>query len=102
MLALIQAILPLGDEAVGQSGWSPLAPRPPARQRRAGERGGSPLWGLGKSMALEHPEHWGGLVDLAPDDPDWCASLLDELLLNDGENQVCLRRDGRRVHRLER
>ncbi|MDF5938816.1 hypothetical protein P4234_14425 [Pseudomonas aeruginosa] len=63
---------------------------------------GAPLWGLGKSMALEHPEHWGGLVDLAPDDPDWCANLLDELLLNDGENQVCLRRDGRRVHRLER
>ncbi len=25
----------------------------------------SPLWGLGKVMALEHPETWGGLVDLS-------------------------------------
>ncbi|WP_057392581.1 type I polyketide synthase [Pseudomonas aeruginosa] len=103
LLALIQAILPLGDEAVGRL-WlvtfgaqaAGLASGVPVNVA------GAPLWGLGKSMALEHPEHWGGLVDLAPDDPDWCANLLDELLLNDGENQVCLRRDGRRVHRLER
>jgi len=24
----------------------------------------APLWGLGKSLALEHPEIWGGLIDL--------------------------------------
>jgi len=72
LLALIQAILPLGDEAVGRL-WlvtfgaqaAGLASGVPVNVA------GAPLWGLGKSMALEHPEHWGGLVDLAPDDPDW-------------------------------
>ncbi len=26
----------------------------------------SPLWGLGKTCAIEHPELWGGLIDLDP------------------------------------
>lgn len=26
----------------------------------------STLWGLGRAIATEHPEHWGGLVDLEP------------------------------------
>lgn len=26
----------------------------------------APVWGLGRVMALEHPELWGGMVDLAP------------------------------------
>lgn len=26
---------------------------------------GSSLWGLGRSLSLEHPENWGGLIDLA-------------------------------------
>jgi NAD(P)-dependent dehydrogenase (short-subunit alcohol dehydrogenase family)/acyl carrier protein len=26
----------------------------------------SPIWGLGKSCAMEHPEIWGGLIDLDP------------------------------------
>ena len=31
------------------------------------EVGQAPLWGLGKVIALEHPELWGGLIDLSPD-----------------------------------
>lgn len=27
----------------------------------------APLWGLGQVFAVEHPRHWGGLVDLDPD-----------------------------------
>src|SRR3954451_14855212 len=26
----------------------------------------APLWGLGRVVALEHPDLWGGLVDLEP------------------------------------
>ena len=29
----------------------------------------SPLWGLGRVIALEHPEIWGGLIDLDPASP---------------------------------
>ncbi|MGI5459254.1 acyltransferase domain-containing protein [Streptomyces sp. CA-249302] len=39
-----------------------------------------PLWGLGKVAALEHPELWGGLLDLDPrgavDEPEQIAALL--------------------------
>ncbi|MEU6275215.1 SDR family NAD(P)-dependent oxidoreductase [Streptomyces populi] len=40
----------------------------------------APLWGLGKVAALEHPELWGGLLDLdpagEPDEPELIAGLL--------------------------
>ena len=28
----------------------------------------APLWGLGKTCAMEHPEFWGGLIDLDPEE----------------------------------
>jgi acyl transferase domain-containing protein/pimeloyl-ACP methyl ester carboxylesterase/acyl carrier protein len=36
----------------------------------------SPLWGLGKVIALEHPEVWGGLIDLDHEAP--ASSAADE------------------------
>jgi acyl transferase domain-containing protein len=59
----------------------------------------SPIWGLGKSIGMEHPELWGGLIDL-PGDLS-AAGLLTALESEDAEDQVALR-DGRRwVARLE-
>lgn len=61
----------------------------------------SPIWGLGKTASLEHPEIWGGLIDV-----DWgsaettAQSLLNEIERNDLENQVILRKEGRHVARL--
>ncbi len=58
----------------------------------------SPLWGLGRTVALEYPELWGGLIDL-PADADAEASaqlLLRELKAWAGEDQVALR-GGRRL-----
>lgn len=65
---------------------------------------GAPLWGLGRVFALEHPDRWGALVDLAPEStPDEdAAALLAEIDAGGGEDQVALRRDGRRVARLVR
>ncbi len=62
------------------------------------------LWGLGRVVALERPEIWGGLIDL---DPSWTAAaaaarLAAELAASDGEDQVCLRESGRFVARLVR
>jgi acyl transferase domain-containing protein/surfactin synthase thioesterase subunit/acyl carrier protein len=57
------------------------------------------LWGFGRTVALEHPGVWGGLIDLAAagssprDDAEMIAG---ELLGSDGENQVAFR-DGRRL-----
>ncbi|XYH95262.1 SDR family NAD(P)-dependent oxidoreductase [Sorangium sp. So ce1128] len=61
------------------------------------------LWGLGRTLSLEHPEVWGGLVDLAssPGEHD-VPALLAQVLTPDGEDHVALRPSGRFVERLVR
>jgi myxalamid-type polyketide synthase MxaC len=54
------------------------------------------LWGLGAVAANEHPDLWGGLVDLAADNPSAMAAMIwQEIGINDGEDRVAWR-DGRR------
>ncbi|NER28514.1 MAG: type I polyketide synthase [Symploca sp. SIO1C4] len=56
----------------------------------------APLWGLGKVVALEHPELWGGMLDLATDaSKDEAATLLAEIWNSDGEDHLAFR-DGKR------
>ncbi|WP_328930061.1 SDR family NAD(P)-dependent oxidoreductase [Streptomyces sp. NBC_00190] len=63
----------------------------------------SALWGFGRVAALEHPEVWGGLLDLDPDagaPDDRAGMLVAELLDGDGEDQVAFRGGRRHVARL--
>lgn len=66
----------------------------------------APLWGLGRTIALEAPALWGGLIDLPPTRRDGrgrdASALAAELLGSDGEDQVALREGGRFVARLDR
>jgi myxalamid-type polyketide synthase MxaE and MxaD len=65
----------------------------------------STLWGLGRVAALEFPELWGGLIDLAPGDAaESAARLFGELWSPDetGEDQIAWRADRRYVVRLTR
>ncbi|MFB7274810.1 type I polyketide synthase [Streptomyces sp. NPDC056244] len=59
------------------------------------------LWGLGRVVALEHPDRWGGLVDL-PDtlDARACARLTAVLAGLDGEDQLAVRTSGVYARRL--
>ncbi|MFD6960265.1 acyltransferase domain-containing protein, partial [Streptomyces venezuelae] len=61
----------------------------------------APVWGFGRVAALEHPELWGGLLDL-PADPDTLdpAALYAVLCGDGGEDQVALRRGGVHGRRL--
>ncbi|GHG48284.1 hypothetical protein GCM10017567_83600 [Amycolatopsis bullii] len=61
------------------------------------------VWGFGRSIALEHPERWGGLVDL-PADADEAAWARLRAVLADGpaEDQVAIRANGRYARRLVR
>ncbi|OLL72286.1 Malonyl CoA-acyl carrier protein transacylase [Pseudonocardia sp. Ae150A_Ps1] len=63
-------------------------------------------WGLGRSVALEHPRLWGGLVDLPAElDPrsgQRLAGVLAEKDTPDGEDQVALRASGVSGRRLVR
>ncbi len=60
----------------------------------------APVWGLGKVVALEHPEIWGGMVDLAPTPENQGAALLAEIWDSQGEDHVALRSGKRYVARL--
>lgn len=80
--------------------------------------GQAPLWGMGKTIALEHPELQCALIDLSSDiqlnpksvncsesvlrstvESD-AAALLTELMYNSTENQVALHNSNRYVARL--
>ncbi|WP_396276667.1 type I polyketide synthase [Kitasatospora xanthocidica] len=53
------------------------------------------LWGLGRAAALEHPDRWGGLVDLPEEFDGPAGDRLAALLTGaSGEDQVAVRPDG--------
>ena len=63
----------------------------------------APVWGLGRVVALEHPELSCTRVDLSLSQPlsaHQAALLVQELDAQDGEGEVALRDDGRFVARL--
>lgn len=98
LLALVQALVAVAPA---------IAPKPPrlwvvtqaATTFFASSAGlaQSSLWGLGKVIALEYPEFWGGLIDA--DEPA-AAALATHLLGESAEDQLVLRDDQRYVARL--
>jgi NAD(P)-dependent dehydrogenase (short-subunit alcohol dehydrogenase family)/acyl carrier protein len=62
----------------------------------------APLIGLGLTIAHEHPELWGALWDLDPAVPEQeeATTLVDELLSDSRELEVCFRSGQRLVPRL--
>ncbi|MET9498164.1 SDR family NAD(P)-dependent oxidoreductase [Streptomyces sp. NPDC006552] len=64
------------------------------------------VWGLGRTAALEHPQLWGGLVDLpagtdAAVPADVARRLVAALTDTSGEDQVAVRGAGTFLRRLE-
>ena len=61
------------------------------------------LWGLGRTLALEHPEIWGGIIDVDESVPAVLAArrVLAEAHAGDGEDQVVYRAGVRHVPRLQ-
>ena len=49
------------------------------------------LWGLGRTFALEHPDRWGGLIDLAGDTSDIDAQRAIAWTMSMTEDQVAWR-----------
>ena len=60
------------------------------------------LWGLGRTLALEHPEIWGGVIDVDESMPAVLAARLirEEATAGDHEDQVVYRSGSRYVPRL--
>jgi len=100
-LRAMQALLQHGEAAAGAKFWvitrgaqaveaAPAALHPEQ----------SPVWGLGRVIALEHPERWGGLIDLQNGDEAELANLVWQFQAGDGEDQIALRGSTRYVPRL--
>ncbi|MET7307227.1 MULTISPECIES: type I polyketide synthase [unclassified Streptomyces] len=53
----------------------------------------SPAWGIGRIVAAEHPDLWGGIIDLDPAEPEAFGPLL-EVLRTRPEADVIAIRDG--------
>ncbi|MFD5317157.1 type I polyketide synthase [Streptomyces sp. NPDC127098] len=61
------------------------------------------IWGAGRSIALENPEVWSGLVDLPASPEDTVIAQLSAVLgQHDAEDQIALRPAGALVRRLVR
>jgi polyketide synthase 12 len=100
-LALVQA---LGDVGIVAPLW--MLTRGAVSTGRA-DHLDNPLqamaWGLGRVVALEHPDRWGGLIDLpAVLDLKATRRLLATLGHPGGEDQLAIRNTGVFVRRLER
>ncbi|MFE6975980.1 type I polyketide synthase [Streptomyces sp. NPDC057682] len=97
-VALVQALgdadidAPLWIATRGAVGIGSSDPEPSAAQ--AG------IWGLGRVVGLEHPDRWGGLVDLPALLDARGAARLAAVLADGGEDQIALRASGSFVRRL--
>ncbi|MGW0769413.1 type I polyketide synthase [Streptomyces sp. NPDC002676] len=100
-LALVQA---LGDAEVAAPLWclttGAVSVSPADRPARPEQ---AQIWGLGRVAALEHPDRWGGLVDL-PETPDErsLTRLTAALAGLAAEDQLAVRASGVAVRRLTR
>lgn len=61
------------------------------------------LWGLGRTLALEHPEIWGAVIDVDDSVPAQVVAhyLVDETRCDAGEDQIVYRAGIRHVARLQ-
>ncbi|WP_455678408.1 type I polyketide synthase [Streptomyces atroolivaceus] len=65
--------------------------------------GAASLWGMGTVLALDHPEAWGGMVDLADAEDAAARERLCRVLSGaEDEDQVAVRRSGAFAKRLVR
>ncbi|ARV58846.1 hypothetical protein BZZ01_09545 [Nostocales cyanobacterium HT-58-2] len=62
----------------------------------------SPLWGMGRVISLEHPQLWGGMLDLDPNAThvEAAKTLLAEMYDLDCEDHIAFRNGQRYVARL--
>ncbi|MEU5339200.1 KR domain-containing protein [Streptomyces asoensis] len=100
-LALIQA---LGDAGVDGPLWClTRGVVNTGVQDTVTDPGEAALWGLGRAVALEHPDRWGGLVDLpATVNSRTIQYLLGALNGAAGDDQLAVRRSGVYSRRLTR
>ena len=99
LLPLVQALARSGKREIPPL-WIVTRQTQAAADRPPVLTAAAQLWGFGRVVALEHPELWGGLVDLDAADADEAEQLADEILAPDAERQVAFRSGSRYAARL--
>jgi amino acid adenylation domain-containing protein len=104
VVALIQALARAGGPTLPRLWLVTRGAQPVGERKRPLAVAQAPLWGLGRAIPLEHPDLWGGMIDLDPSTPlGVCAEQLWETVIQpDGQDQVAFRDDQRYVARLSR
>ncbi|MFC0105721.1 type I polyketide synthase [Kibdelosporangium aridum] len=98
-VALVQAFREAGiDAPLWCLTRGAVSVRPGERLRSPAQAG---VWGLGRGVALEQPDLWGGLIDL-PDRIDRASAdrLIGLLTGSAGEDQLAVRKSGVHARRL--
>ncbi|MFK8844233.1 type I polyketide synthase [Streptomyces sp. Ac-502] len=102
LLLTATAVQALGDAGIEAPLWCVTRTAVAAdRAEHPARPAQSAVWGLGRVAALEHPQRWGGLVDL-PDELDGSTlrRLTAVLADNGGEDQLAVRTAGTFARRL--
>ncbi|MGE7439671.1 type I polyketide synthase, partial [Kitasatospora sp. NPDC001175] len=98
-LALVQA---LGDAGIPAPLWCVTRGAvSTGRSDRLASPAQAQIWGLGRVVALEHPDRWGGLIDLPEAADERALARLAGALAGD-EDQVAVRTSGLFARRLVR
>lgn len=109
LFPLEQLVVQLTQRIAARS-WSAPPPRIVLLTRAAAAAGdeqrthnpaASTLWGLGRVIALEHPDYWGAAVDLDPDGDDDLAAIANAVLDVASEDQRAFRGRRQLVARLQ-
>ncbi|HZX00645.1 MAG TPA: SDR family NAD(P)-dependent oxidoreductase, partial [Bacilli bacterium] len=95
-LSLVQGLLAARGATVQTPAlWFITAGAAATQDDRTVDVAGAPLWGLATAIALEHPELWGGLVDLPAQTDEALSDLADALAAHlidpNREDRVALR-----------
>ncbi|MBD0744512.1 polyketide synthase [Streptomyces sp. CBMA152] len=96
---LVQA---LGDAEIDAPLWCVTAGAVAATPSdRVGSAAQAQVWGLGRVVALEHPERWGGLVDMPASADERAVDTLLAVLAGAGdEDQIAIRSAGLLARRI--
>ncbi|GAB2724951.1 hypothetical protein GCM10010442_52970 [Kitasatospora kifunensis] len=102
LLTTVAAVQALGDAGIEAPLWClTRGAVSVGRSDHLTDPAQSALWGLGRVVAMEHPQRWGGLVDLPTELDDSALRRLAGVLAGQGgENQLAVRASGTFARRL--
>ncbi|MFB2977494.1 type I polyketide synthase [Microseira sp. BLCC-F43] len=104
LLHLVQALVQTKQQQISPLWVVTQGAMSVGTEREAVQVQQAPVWGLGRVVALEHPELQCRLLDLEPNtkEEEVVRLLHQELISNEDENQIAYRQGERRVARLVR